>query len=661
MCGISGLIDSSHRHSGGGLRELALRMSNALTHRGPDDMGMWEDPAVGIALGHRRLSILDLSPLGRQPMVSGCGRYVASFNGEIYNFKMLRHELEERGHCFRGRSDTEVMLSAISQWGLEPAVTRFNGMFAIAIWDREARQLHLVRDRMGEKPIYYGWAGDTFLFASELKAFRTYPGFKASIDRNAVALFLRHGYIPAPHSIYDGIAKVLPGTIVSIAPHRGLEPQTRAYWSAAHAAERGTSHPFQGSVADAITCLDELLRDAVKLRMEADVPLGAFLSGGVDSSTIVALMQAQSARPVRTFSIGFHESAYNEAHHAKTVAAHLGTAHTELYVTPGEAMDVIPRLPMMYDEPFADSSQIPTYLVSELTKRQVTVALTGDGGDELFCGYDRYFLTAHLWRSISAQPLALRRPAARALRALSPSAWARLFRHIAPLLPERFRLPNPGDKPHRLAEMLTADSMEALYLTVVSMWKNPASVVLGSSEPRTALTDAARWLQSREPLDRMMLLDMMTYLPDDILAKVDRAGMAVSLETRVPFLDHRLVELAWQLPLSMKVHAGQGKWILRQVLNRYVPPALLDRPKMGFAVPIDLWLRGGLREWAESLLDEKRLADEGIFQVDSIRTKWTEHLSGTGSWHYYLWTILMFQAWLEQEHSLAADRTGVAA
>jgi asparagine synthase (glutamine-hydrolysing) len=649
MCGISGFIDTSHRQGDKVLQELVLRMANALRHRGPDDVGTWTDATLGIALGHRRLSILDLSPLGHQPMHSACGRYVTSFNGEIYNFKALRQELEILGYRFRGHSDTEVMLSCISQWGLESAVTRFNGMFAIAVWDREERLLHLVRDRLGEKPLYYGWAGKTFLFASELKGIRAHPQFHGAVDRGAVALFMRHTYIPAPYSIYTGISKVVPGTIVTIAPDPTVATQVHPYWSLAAAAEQGMTNPFRGTATEAITCLDELLRDAVKLRAQADVPLGAFLSGGVDSSTIVALMQAQSARPVQTFSIGFHEAAYNEAHHAKAVAEHLGTAHTELYVSPAEAMQVIPRLPSLYDEPFSDSSQIPTYLVSELTRRHVTVALSGDGGDELFGGYDRYFWAANLWGKIDAVPFPIRSLAARGLTMLSPKTWTALYRGMASALPKGLRLHNPGDKPHKLAEILTAESVESLYLDIVSHWKSPTPIVLGSAEPPTTLTDHAMWVRSPNAFDRMMFLDALSYLPDDILVKVDRASMAVSLEARVPLLDHRVVEFAWQLPLSMKVREGQGKWILRQVLNRYVPASFQERPKMGFGVPIDSWLSGPLKEWAESLLDEKRILEQGIFNPDPIRQQWNEHLAGTCNWHYYLWDVLMFQAWLDEE------------
>jgi len=649
MCGIGGIIETRAQHGRKELEPLVAQMMGMLHHRGPDDTGIWADAAAGIALGHRRLSILDLSPLGHQPMQSGCGRYVTSFNGEIYNYIALREELERLGHRFRGHSDTEVMLSALSQWGLESAVTHFNGMFAIAVWDRETRRLHLVRDRMGEKPLYYGWIGTAFVFASELKALRVHPHFHGAIDRGAVALFMRHNYIPAPYSIYAGVAKVMPGTIVTITPDPAAPPLVHTYWSVAAAADRGCAEPFTGTATEAITCLDDLLRNAVSLRMTGDVPLGALLSGGVDSSTIVALMQAQSIRPVQTFSIGFHEAAYNEAHHAKAVADYLGTAHTELYVSPSEAMAVIPKLATLYDEPFADSSQIPTYLVSELTRRRVTVALSGDGGDELFGGYDRYFLVANLWRKIGPVPLSLRQCVARGLGKVSPKIWSALSRGASSLLPNRLRFGNPEEHRKTLTDILSVESLESLYQMIVSHWKSPTSVVLGSTELPTALTDHSRWARGSNVFDRMMFLDMLTYLPDDILAKVDRASMAVSLEARVPFLDHRVVEFAWRLPLSRKVHQGQGKWILRRILERYVPSSLLDRPKMGFGVPIDSWLRGPLKEWAEELLDEKRLRDDAIFDPTPIRQKWREHLAGTRDWQYYLWDVLMFQVWLEKD------------
>jgi asparagine synthase (glutamine-hydrolysing) len=649
MCGISGFLDTSRRRGTDELRDIVLGMASTLRHRGPDDSGAWVDAATGIALGHRRLSILDLSPLGHQPMHSASGRYAISFNGEIYNFKALRSELEDLGHMFRGHSDTEVMLASFSQWGIHQAVKRFNGMFAFALWDREARLLHLARDRFGEKPLYYGWMGRTFLFGSELKALRAHPDFKADMDRDVLALYFRHGYIPAPYSIYRGVSKVLPGTVLTMTPETSSPPTVTPYWSVRAVAEQGSANPFTGNEAEAIARLDELLRDAVKLRMEADVPLGAFLSGGVDSSTIVALMQAQSAEPVRTFSIGFQEAAYNEATHAKAVAKHLGTAHTELYVTSEEAMAVIPRIPTLYDEPFADSSQIPTFLVSQLARRDVTVSLSGDAGDELFAGYNTYFWGLRVWNHIGWMPRSLRALSAGGLTMLSPASWEALFRIIERILPKHFRQRNLGLKLRTIADLLSADCGETLYRAILTYWEAPASLVIGASEPLTPLTDRTQWGHLPDLLGRMMYTDARMYLPDDILVKVDRASMGVSLEARVPLLDHRVAEFAWQLPVSMKIRDGRGKWILRQVLSRYVPTGLIDRPKMGFGVPIDTWLRGPLKEWAEALLDEKRLKEQGLLNPDLIRGKWVEHLSGKANWAPHLWGVLMFQAWLEHE------------
>jgi asparagine synthase (glutamine-hydrolysing) len=621
-------------------------MTDTLIHRGPDDSGSWIDPEAGIALGHRRLAIVDLSPEGHQPMVSADGRYVVAFNGEIYNFLELRSQLKAFGHHFRGHSDTEVMLASFSQWGLDEAIERFNGMFAFALWDRQERVLHLGRDRLGEKPLYYGWMGNTFLFGSELKALKAHPDFQAEINRNALALFLRFGYIPAPYSIYQGIYKLPPGTILT---WRGgaNRPEPVSYWSAKKVAELGAAEPFIGSEQEALFQLEALLKDAVGLRMVADVPLGAFLSGGIDSSTVVALMQAQSSQPVKTFTIGFYEDGYNEAQHAKAVAQHLGTDHTELYVTPQETLAVIPKLPILYDEPFADPSQIPTFLVSQLARQHVTVSLSGDGGDELFAGYDRYFSGNRIWQKIGWMPRPLRQTAARILTSLSPQTWDWGLTHFAALLPAMLKQPTPGTKLHLLADFLAAPNSEAIYMHLVSHWKNPEALVVDSSEPPTALSDRQRWAQLPRFTQRMMYLDTVTYLPDDILVKVDRASMGVNLEARVPFLDHRVVELAWRLPLSMKISGTQGKWLLRQVLYKYVPKNLIERPKMGFGVPIDSWLRGPLRDWAEALLDERRLQQEGFLNPQLIRQKWEEHLSGEWDWQYYLWDVLMFQAWLD--------------
>jgi asparagine synthase (glutamine-hydrolysing) len=657
MCGITGILGLHGLDDG---EAIATRMANAIAHRGPDDAGTWVDESAGIALAHRRLSILDLSPAGHQPMTSACGRFVIVFNGEVYNHLELRARLTDQallphpqplsrgargGESWRGHSDTETLLAAIAAWGIEAALSRCVGMFAFALWDRQARALTLARDRLGEKPLYYGRVDGTFLFASELKALRAWPGFSAEIDRDALALYMRHNYVPAPWSIYRGIHKLPPGTLLRVSATGTAEPT--AYWSARDSADAGLAHPFVGDDREAVDELERLLRQSIAGQSLADVPLGAFLSGGIDSSVVVALMQSMARQPVKTFTIGFHESGYNEAEHAKAVATHLGTEHTELYVTSRQAMDVIPLLPALYDEPFADSSQIPTYLVSALARQHVTVSLSGDGGDELFGGYNRYFWAMRLWQRLGRLPQPLRRALAAIALAPSPAAWDRLFRLVGPLLPTSLRYTNPGDKLHKSATLFAARQPEAIYQRLVSHWEDPAGVVLGAREPATAITDSARWLACDDFAQRMMYLDTVTYLPDDILVKVDRAAMGVSLETRVPLLDHRLLEFAWRLPLGMKIRDGQGKWLLRQVLYRHVPRHLIERPKMGFGVPIDAWLRGPLRDWAEALLDESRLRREGYFAPAPIRQKWAEHLSGRRNWAYHLWDVLMFQAWLE--------------
>jgi asparagine synthase (glutamine-hydrolysing) len=651
MCGIAGLIDPD-----GGDRArliaLAQAMADTLAHRGPDDRGAWVSEEAPLAFGHRRLSVLDLSPAGDQPMHSASGRYVIAFNGEIYNHAELRRELEQTGRApaWRGHSDTEVMLAAFEAWGVEPAIQRFTGMFAIALWDRHERRLHLARDRLGEKPLYYGWQGKAFLFASELKAFHAHPAFRGEIDRDALALLLRHGYVPAPHAIWRDVRKLPPGMLLTLtadAPASRDDVAPRPYWSAMDTALRGIASPLALPDEEAATQLEALLSSAIGGQMVADVPLGAFLSGGIDSSTVVALMQAQSTRPVRTFSIGFNEPGYNEAQHAAAVAAHLGTEHTELYVTAQDALAVVPRLPALYDEPFADPSQLPTFLVAQLARRHVTVSLSGDGGDELFGGYNRYLLCRRLWRAMQRLPAAVRAGGARLLTAVRPDRWDALFQAVNLGLPARWRQMNAGDRLHKLAGILRARAPEEIYLGLVSHWPQPEEVVIGAAEPRTALTDPARWPAIDDMTARMMALDLVTYLPDDILVKVDRAAMGVSLETRVPLLDHRVVEFAWRLPMSQKIRGGESKWLLRQVLYKHVPKALLDRPKMGFGVPIDAWLRGPLREWAEALLDGRRLAREGYFHPAPVREKWSEHLSARRNWQYPLWNVLMFQAWLE--------------
>ena len=657
MCGLVGFLGSV---TGADSNEFLLRgMSDTLIHRGPDDGGYWCDSEQRIGLGHRRLAIVDLSPAGHQPMVSASGRYVIAFNGEIYNHLELRKELEagsrieDRGskskNCeWRGYSDTETLLAGIETWGLEATLKKSIGMFAIALWDRETQTLTLARDRMGEKPLYYGWQGEgnerVFLFVSELKALKAHPAFVAEIDRGALCLLLRHNYIPAPYSIYQGIAKLEPGCLLSVLLAQP-EPKIRKYWDAVEAARAGVAKPFAGTPEQAVDALEVLAKDAVRQQMMADVPLGAFLSGGIDSSTVVALMQAQSSRPIKTFTIGFNEAGYNEAEHAKAVARHLGTEHTELYVSPQQAMEVIPRLPGLYCEPFGDSSQIPAFLVSQLAKQHVTVSLSGDAGDELFGGYNRYQITENLWHKLALVPAPLRALLAKGITAVSPGAWGSL----AGIIPGAGRYAALGDKLHKGAGVLASLSVDELYLGMVSHVRNPEDWVIEGHEPATRLIGLRPELGGLNAVERMMILDTISYLPDDILVKVDRAGMGVSLEGRVPFLDHRLVEFAWSLPLSYKLRDGQTKWPLRQVLYRQVPRELIDRPKMGFGVPLHDWLRGPLRGWAENLLDESRLKREGYFYPELIRKIWAEHLTGRRNWMAQLWSVLMFQAWLDQQ------------
>ena len=646
MCGLTGFVSAA----GSTADELAgtLRpMCEAIAHRGPDDSGEWVDGEYGVALGFRRLAIIDVSPAGHQPMVSVSGRYVLTFNGEVYNFEDLRRELQEGGlaPAFRGHSDTEVMLAAFEAWGVEAAVRRFNGMFAIALWDRKLRRLFLIRDRMGVKPLYYGLSGRTFLYGSELKALRRHPDFVGRVDRDVLSLYLRFLYVPAPFSIYEGIHKLTPGAILMFDPASG-QTETTIYWSAAEAATRGLGHRFQGSEEEASVEVEALLRDAVRIRMISDVPIGAFLSGGIDSSLITALMQAESSTPVRTFTIGFTETNYDEAQYAKAVARHIGTDHTELYMTPDDVVNVIPKLPMMYDEPFADSSQIPTHLVAMLARRHVTVSLSGDGGDELFGGYTRYFLGQTLFRRLRVVPAWIRPAVGRALASLSPQTWDRLLGSVRPLLPAALRRPNPGQRIHKVACTVHAGDMDAMYFELVSLWLN---VVLGANPPEAPVMIRETRPQLKDPIERMMYFDQISYLPDDILAKVDRASMAVSLESREPLLDYRLVELAWTLPLSMKVRGGRGKLVLRRVLDRYVPSSLIDRPKMGFGIPIESLLRGRLRDWAESLLDPAVMRAQGFLDPAPIQARWKDHLDGKDQFSYHLWGVLMFQAWLQTE------------
>jgi asparagine synthase (glutamine-hydrolysing) len=645
MCGLTGFW---HAEAGrDDLSRVATAMATRIAHRGPDDHGVWVDEAAGIALAHRRLSIVDLSAAGHQPMLSASGRYVLAYNGEVYNHLDLRRELHAAGTAppWRGHSDTETLLACVEAWGVEVTLKRSVGMFAFALWDRQARTLVLARDRAGEKPLYYGWQGDVLLFGSELKALRAHPAFNAAVDRGALALLLRHNYIPAPYSIHQGIAKLPPGTWLTLREgERDAAP--RAYWSLAEVAERGMADPFAGSDAEAVDELARLMGKAVAGQQVADVPLGALLSGGIDSSLVTALMQAQGSRPVRTFTIGFDEKAYDEAVHARTLAAHLGTEHTELRLSASDALGLIPQLPSMYDEPFADSSQLPTHLVMKLARQHVTVALSGDAGDEFFGGYNRYFLGPRAWRRIGWMPAPLRHAVGAALTALP----AHTLNALAGPFARRLGVAQPGDKAHKLGRRLAkVGDMDDLFVSLVKEWPDADGMVVDGHIPPNLLDNRSAWPTLEDPVARMMALDGLTYLPDDILAKVDRASMAVSLETRAPFLDLDVMEFAWRLPMHMKLRDGKGKWILRQLLDRHVPRALIDRPKMGFGIPLDQWLRGPLREWAGGLLAEDRLRREGYLRPEAITRTWQAHQRGEGSFGYRLWSVLMFQAWLEEQ------------
>jgi asparagine synthase (glutamine-hydrolysing) len=663
MCGLTGYYGGRWSAGVDGAAALVRQMAERIHHRGPDATGVWLNADHRIALGHKRLAVVDLSTAGAQPMQSATGRYVISFNGEIYNHTDIRAALaaEGRATAWRGHSDTETLITAIEAWGLKTALQRARGMFALALWDAHEITLSLARDRIGEKPLYYGWQGrgdeSVFLFGSELKALAPHPNFRRDIDRDALALYVRYGYVPSPHTIYRGIHKLQPGRILTMEAD-AREPAIEAYWEARDAVERGLANPLDLAPGEAADELEKLLTGAVGQQMTADVPLGAFLSGGVDSSAIVALMQSQSSRPVRTFSIGFHEEAYDEARHARAVAEHLGTEHTEMYVTSEQAIGVIPDLPVMYDEPFADSSQIPTFLVSQLAREHVTVSLSGDGGDELFGGYERYRLTSEVWSWLSRLPRPVRAGIASSMTSVSPRTWNAIAEAVAPFLPASSRVAVPGDKIHKGAEVLASRSVAELYKGLASSWRDPEAIVIDGSEPSSSLVHDVSAMPGLSDIGMMMTVDLLTYLPDDILVKVDRAAMRVSLETRVPLLDHRVVEFAWRLPIDCKIRDGQSKWALRQVLFRYVPRELIERPKMGFGIPLGEWLRGPLRDWAEALLDEGRLEREGYFRPTPVRRMWAAHLDGHVNEQYRLWIVLMFQAWLEsQEHATATPRS----
>ena len=673
MCGIAGYITGSPVAADAAARELRA-MADALRHRGPDDSGIFLDINAGLALAHRRLSIVDLSDAGHQPMASESGRFVISFNGEIYNHSSLRAELGDGFTNYRGHSDTETLLAAFEHWGVYSTLRRCVGMFALALWDTETRTLYLARDRFGEKPLYYGWIdgatpamgceGAVFAFGSELKALRALPGFCNPVCREALAQYLRLQCVPAPRSIYKGLYKLEPGCLLTlqakpppVAPVQPLRPGqfhgsvlVERWWNPAEMVDAGLANPLEDE-HQAVQALHETLDDSVRKQTLADVPLGAFLSGGVDSSTIVALMQRQAQAagraPVQTFTIGFDEHAFDESPRARLVAQHLGTQHHEMRVTSADALALIPSLPQMYDEPFADSSQIPTHFVCRAARQNVTVALSGDGGDELFAGYNRYFSAPRVWNKVAWLPYSARQALGASVASIPLAALNALGVSIG-----RGRI---GDRTHKFAMKLVAlNTGDVLYRNYIAEWPDPASIMLcvpgSDADPPPLISDAlplALADEMADPRQKMMWWDSQTYLPDDILCKVDRAAMACGLETRVPFLDHRVAELSWRLPMELKIRGRTGKWVLRQVLHRYVPIELIDRTKMGFGIPIGAWLRGPLKEWVDEMLSERRLNDEGFFDVRAVRKLWLEHLGGRRDWTARLWTLLMFQAWLE--------------
>ena len=667
MCGIAGFIDYKRRWGRRELEKIVGDMASTVRHRGPDDSGTWVDETAGIAFGHRRLSIIDLSPEGHQPMVSESGRYVIIYNGEVYNFPTLKKILMRMGYLFRGGSDTEVVLASFEHWGVDKAVEMLEGMFAFALLDRSDKRLHLVRDRIGIKPLFYGWMDGQFIFGSELKIFRSSPCWDGKIDRDVLQLYMQHSYIPAPHTIYKGIYKLFPGCVLSLDVGGGgsrpndFSPfpvhdeadicmlQPRPYWSIRKVAEEARINPFKGDEEEGVNQLQKILTRAVSDRMIADVPLGAFLSGGIDSAVVVALMQSASTNPVKTFTVGFLDSRYNEAEYARTVADYLGTDHTEVFVSHKEAIDVIPRLPMLYDEPFGDSSQIPTFMICQLAREEVKVGLSGDGGDENFAGYNQYFIATSIWNKTRWLSPLMKSLIAKGMAGISLKGWETFLSYTNRLVGSELRKRLSGDAIHKAVDMVMARTPDVLFKTLTSHWKQGEGLVIGGNYLPKEEPGLFQAIRSSDFARRMMYADMVSYLPDDILVKVDRASMGVGLEARVPILDHRVVEFVARLPLNMLIRGNTRKYLLRRLLYKYVPMNLIDRPKKGFSLPLGEWLRSPLRDWAESLLDGSRLGREGYLNPATVKKKWKEHISGGRDWKNHLWNVLMFEAWLDNE------------
>mgnify|MGYP001345641291 CR=1 FL=1 len=649
MCGIAGFI--SPNLSENSLKETITLMISKLEHRGPDDKGIWFDYSSGIALAHSRLSIVDLSKAGHQPMISSCERYLIVFNGEIYNHKLLRKKLPD-WIIWKGNSDTETLINGISHWGLEKTLSKTVGMFAFAVWDREQKKLTLARDRFGEKPLYFGFRGKTLIFSSELKSIEAFPDTSPNIDMNSLEMYLRYGYIPAPLSIYKGIHKLIPGNYLEFSMkdfYAGLIPSSKKYWSLESIIKKKQAYPFLGSNKDAIDHLESLLRETISGQLLGDVPVGAFLSGGIDSSTVVSIMQSQSRNALNTFTVGFEEVEFDESKSAKIISSLIGTNHSELIVSPNDAMRIIPDLAEIYDEPFSDVSQIPTYLISKFAANRLKVCLSGDGGDELFCGYSRHIVGPRIWRILNKIPYSLRKAIAYFIHQISPTTWDNFYYLFEVFLPNHLRINLPGLKIYKISDLINSETLYEVYLSLLSSWSSPQNILLNYDSSLNNSSFEFCNLNLHDSHHQMMYFDSKNYLPNDILVKLDRAAMASSLETRLPFLDHRIIEFAWSTPLEMKLKNSRSKWLLREVLKKYLPENLIDKPKRGFTVPIGDWLRGPLKYWANELLDEKNISSQKYFSYNSIKTKWDEHISGKHDWSKQLWTILMFQSWLQKK------------